>query len=347
MNSPSSPTSGAIVSKPSMAEVPQIIPPILPPEVARALADTARAVLALVGALTGNGADTGTVQDKTCQPPADLSSLLPDPPLSISAATTELLRQKARLDRNDKYLKNLRLALSRFARSMGARSLDQVKPADVERWVLGLALANRTRKWHLDNVRLLYNFAIKRGYLTVNPAATVELPPDAARSRPPVIHSPAEVAQVLEAMRRADLNVCRALAIRYFAGLRGSELQGITEAEIKLERGFIEVKSAVAKTRRRRLVRIEPNLAQWLKLGGTIPLTNAHSRMARIAKVSGVAWSPGVTRHSFVSYHLAQFESAARTALEAGHSEAMLFAHYRELVTREDAARFWAIVPQA
>jgi hypothetical protein len=31
--------------------------------------------------------------------------------------------------------------------------------------------------------------------------------------------------------------------------------------------------------------------------------------------------------------------------MEAGHSEAMLFAHYRELVTPETAAAFWAIAP--
>ena len=31
--------------------------------------------------------------------------------------------------------------------------------------------------------------------------------------------------------------------------------------------------------------------------------------------------------------------------VEAGHSEQMLFAHYRELVTKEAAAEFWAIVP--
>lgn len=36
---------------------------------------------------------------------------------------------------------------------------------------------------------------------------------------------------------------------------------------------------------------------------------------------------------------------AATTAMEAGHSETMLFAHYRALVTPEAAAEFWAIRP--
>ena len=47
-----------------------------------------------------------------------------------------------------------------------------------------------------------------------------------------------------------------------------------------------------------------------------------------------------------MSYHLAEFQSAGKTALEAGHTEQILFNHYRELVTKEDAAAFWSIVPE-
>lgn len=65
----------------------------------------------------------------------------------------------------------------------------------------------------------------------------------------------------------------------------------------------------------------------------------------RIARLSGAPWPANVTRHSFASYHLAAFESAAKTALEAGHSEAMLFAHYRAVVTQATALEFWKIVP--
>lgn len=35
----------------------------------------------------------------------------------------------------------------------------------------------------------------------------------------------------------------------------------------------------------------------------------------------------------------------ARTALEAGHAEAMLFAHYRALVTRSQAVSYFGVVP--
>jgi hypothetical protein len=64
-----------------------------------------------------------------------------------------------------------------------------------------------------------------------------------------------------------------------------------------------------------------------------------------VARLSGAPWPANVTRHSFVSYHLAAFENAGKTALEAGHSEAMLFAHYRAVVTETTALEFWALRP--
>lgn len=59
----------------------------------------------------------------------------------------------------------------------------------------------------------------------------------------------------------------------------------------------------------------------------------------------GIEWEHNVTRHSFVSYHLAHWCNAAKTALEAGHTEQMTFSNYRALVTPAAAAEFWSILP--
>ncbi len=60
-----------------------------------------------------------------------------------------------------------------------------------------------------------------------------------------------------------------------------------------------------------------------------------------------IDWSDNAMRHSFVSYRLAATENAAQTALESGHDQAVLFAHYRELVRPKEAERFWSIKPDA
>lgn len=117
------------------------------------------------------------------------------------------------------------------------------------------------------------------------------------------------------------------------------------EKEINLERGRIEITAAKSKTRRRRLVTIHDNLAAWLALEADIP-GDLEKRITLVWQKAKVTWPHNVTRHSFCSYHLAQFQNAAKTALQAGHSEQMLFSHYHDLVTPEAAAEFWGIVPE-
>jgi integrase len=93
-------------------------------------------------------------------------------------------------------------------------------------------------------------------------------------------------------------------------------------------------------------VSISPNLKQWLALGGDLPLTNKRKRLARVLKIAQLKWQPDIMRHSFASYHLAYHQSADKTALELGHRDSkMLFAHYRELVTKEAAQSYWDIRP--
>jgi integrase len=161
---------------------------------------------------------------------------------------------------------------------------------------------------------------------------------------PPGIHTPAEVATVLEAARKIDINAMRCFAIRYFAGLRTSEAVNLQETEIGAR--FIEVTAAKSKTRRRRLVTVQPALSAWLALGGELPLRQVANRLRAVTLAAAVPWPHNATRHSFVTYHLAAFENAGKTALEAGHTEQILFNHYREIVKPEVAAAFWAIRPK-
>jgi len=56
-------------------------------------------------------------------------------------------------------------------------------------------------------------------------------------------------------------------------------------------------------------------------------------------------WPQNALRHSFGSYHLAQFNDAAKLALEMGNSPATIFRHYRQLVKPKEAERYWKIAP--
>lgn len=98
----------------------------------------------------------------------------------------------------------------------------------------GNSWAPATRKSFLFDLRTFFAWAVKRGHLLASPAAPVDFPtlsPD-----PPGIHTPEQVRQVLETARRQDADVCRHLALRYFAGLRRSE-----PAALGLRPEYVEV----------------------------------------------------------------------------------------------------------
>jgi integrase len=296
---------------------------------ALALATAAQALLAVVESLKANGAPFKTTFPDT---------------LTLSEVAREFLIAKARGGRSDRYLRQLRVSLHSFLRGRATTPIADVTASDLEKWLFSRDWRARTMRGYLADVRTLFNFAVRRGYLKSSAAATVELPEDTSCFEAPGIHTPAEVTKILRTASAASLDVLRHLAVRYFAGVRSAEAHRLREENILSDRGYIEVPAIKAKTRRRRLVKIQPNLAAWLAVGGELRAMHP-ARIREVAHASGVEWKKNVTRHSFVSYHLAQWQNAGKTALEAGHSEAMLFAHYRELVTAQDAAEFWSIVP--
>lgn len=261
-------------------------------------------------------------------------------------AVSDFLRAKARAGRSDRYLRQLRVSLSAFVKGHELSPISALTVTDIETWLDTSGWKAKTRRGYLGDVSTLFNFARRRGWCQDNPAAAVELP--TLPQTPPAIHTPAQVRAVMDFARRYDIHLCRCLAVRYFAGLRSSEAQTLREENIR--DGYIEVTAARSKTRRRRLVSIQPNLAAWLAAGGTLPLSGNASNTwryftAALLRKLNIDWPHNVTRHSFVSYHLAQFQHAGKTALEAGHTEAVLFSNYRETVTAQAAAAFWSIAP--
>jgi integrase len=251
------------------------------------------------------------------------------------------LLSKARAGRSDNYLRVTHASLANFARGREARPAASLSAAEIEGWLYSQGWQPRTVKNNLVILRTVLAWAVTRGELAANVARGIDLP--SVPNEPPEIHTPAEVGHVLETARRVDLNTMRFLAVRYFAGLRASEAAALDEKEIG--KRFIEVTAAKAKTRRRRLVTIQPNLRAWLALGGVLPLHQVNNRLRALTRQIGSPWPKNAPRHSFCTYHLAKWQNAGKTALEAGHTEQMLFQHYREIVTPEVADRFWNVLP--
>lgn len=116
----------------------------------------------------------------------------------------------------------------------------------------------------------------------------------------------------------------------------------------------IVVSAEKAKTASRRIVPILTGLADILatfpRTDGRIFFTNSSEthfprHFLRAFRAAGLAPVQNGFRHSFASYRLALIKSADAVALEMGNSPRKLFQNYRELVTEQDAEKWFAVRP--
>ena len=245
-----------------------------------------------------------------------------------------------------RYLRDLRNRLKHFQNIFGQQIIATITSQQCDDWLRRLPLAPGSRNNYRRVLNTFFSYAVKRGYCTDNPMTHV--------ANAKVIDKPVEVLtpeQTENLLRNASEELLPWIAIGAFAGLRAAELSRLDWKEIHLERNFIEVSAAKSKTASRRLVTILPNLHSWLapraQTQGAIMLPNLGEKMKALRKVAGIDhWPQNGLRHSYASYHLAKFQDAAALALQMGHkTTSMLFAHYREVVTPQDAEKYWNILP--
>lgn len=186
-----------------------------------------------------------------------------------------------------------------------------------------------------------FGWCVAKRHCLENIGAQLEEP--LTEDHPPVILTPDEVRAMLEEARRTAPHIVPFVAISVFAGVRNQELLRLQWSDIDFNHNVIRIDSYKAKTRARRLVTMQPNLIEWLKLGGSLPPQRYLYHWKRIRPER---YQVDAMRRTFCSYHLTQFGSAAQTAIQAGHSEPVLFSHYRGLVSQQDAKTFWNIAPQ-
>ncbi|HAB17278.1 MAG TPA: site-specific integrase [Verrucomicrobiota bacterium] len=247
---------------------------------------------------------------------------------------------------SERYLRDIRSRLKRF-KDVFQMEVHTVTGSQIEDWAAEWSGRNRFNSLRL--VRTLLKWAQKRGHLPPGPLPTDQLDIAHRDTDAPEIFTPDELRKLLDAAR-PDLVPC--LALGAFAGLRSAEIERLDWSEINFERGHVEITAAKAKTASRRLVPMLPALKIWLephrKLKGPVcPVASLARPLSVLTRTSGVKWRVNGLRHSFVSYRVAALQDAARVSLEAGNSPAMIFAHYRELVTPEAAVAWFNVLPRS
>ena len=137
-----------------------------------------------------------------------------------------------------------------------------------------------------------------------------------------------------------------------FSGLRDAEIKRLDWSEIDQKHGYVEVKARKAKSARRRIIEIQPNLREWLRpyaeKSSAVVAMNWHKKVDFVRKAAKLShWPNNGLRHGYASYRLAAIHDAPRVAAELGHtSPQMLYSTYREVVRPEEAERYWKIEPE-
>lgn len=274
-----------------------------------------------------------------------------DQSVTVAAAVPQYLDALRKEGARPAYVAGAQVRTRRLAADIGTRSMAAITRDDVAAWldVLGLTPANR-----LSFIRVLsplWTWAIDRGLASTNPWRELKKPKLDARL--PTVATPAEVKAVMKAAKKHCPDAVAGWAVLFFAGLRPTEAMRLTWADVDLGARVIRVGGATSKTRSARLVPITDNLACWLagrrpSTGGSLipSRTTWIRRRRKVLEKARITMGPDVPRHSFASYRLAATGDEARTALECGHSAAVLHRFYKQLATEATAREYFAIAPR-
>jgi Site-specific recombinase XerD len=271
--------------------------------------------------------------------------------ITVAQLAEEVLDTKRRDGRSAKYIDMLRLYFKRFCQDFANRLIADITVEELDTWLRDLPGSPKTRADYRANIGVLFSYAAQRRMIDFNPVAFTAKPK--LIDKPPEIFKVDELRALLEAATRTAPDALPMLVIGAFAGLRDAEIKRLDWSEVNLAPGHIEVTAAKAKSARRRIVPIQPNLAAWLRpysgMTGRVVPYGARGKLDRVRKTAGLLrWPINGLRHSFASYRQAAIHDAPRVASELGHTTPqILYSTYRELVLPEEAERYWKIAPAA
>jgi hypothetical protein len=283
---------------------------------------------------------------------------------TLGEAFDRFMAEKQAMRLSPKTLAAFRSTVGRFVSGREQAALGSIRRDDLQTWLQRPDWAPRTFNTYLTSLATFFRWAVAADLLVKSPA--VSLRKIGFRQMPDIDEAPAilsvtQCESLMAATMRMDLGLAPYVAVCLFGGLRPEREAGaLVWGEI--EAGFISVRGLHAKDRQRRRVAIHPTLRAWLDLGGDLPPLNRRKRFEVVREEAGLirrekrpgkrnkitptGWVQDCLRHTFASNYLPEFW--VEKPVEAlGHGDyAMLFRHYRNLVSVEQAHEFWALTPQ-
>lgn len=267
-------------------------------------------------------------------------------PIRTQDLVADLIRAREANHASIRHLKDLRLRLNRFVKSFQCE-VHTIRPAQVQDFLLALKLSPRSMNNFRMAISNLFTHAKLRGHAPKDFDPLSNIPWAKEADSEVEIFSPDEMKIILE---NAGTKMVPYLAIAAFAGLRQAEIIQLDWSEVKED--HIVIRGSISKTRDKRQAPIPPNLAEWLRpfrqqSGPVVPFDNVANQLSKLALVAKLKWKRNGLRHAFGSHLLAIQKDPASVAYQMGNSVAMVFKHYRKVVTEAQAIRWFALYPDS
>lgn len=266
----------------------------------------------------------------------------------LDRITAEFERRLTEKEISPRHFTSMKETVKKFRGRFGSVPVKLLDGAEIKAWIATLPLKVKTRNRHLGYVRNVLGIALEWNLLDSDPLAKISPFNDPHRkARKIEILTPDELTTFLS---KVDKDFIPYFVLNVFTGLRGDEIKKLDRSEVKLDRSLIDLPFEKSKNRKRKLIDVPDNLKQWLKpyektKGPLMPRRKLQLAFEKAAKDSNLhPWRQNCLRHSFCSYAVAK-NGFDWTADQADHTLRILRERYWEVVTKEDAEKFWAIRP--
>ena len=258
-----------------------------------------------------------------------------------------------------RYLQSLRSILNRFKFKCGKLVVDEVRHPQITQFVNSYDISLRTRQGYLTDLRSFFSWCEQKGYCEINPCIAA-MPSKAKRKeimnakrgrRKLQVLTPAEVQMLLTYCEREEPTLTPYACLCIWGGLRPErEAPNMIDDDITTE--SVTVPEEFAKDNETRIIEpLSDNFIEWIEFikgreGSFQPVKNLKRKWEKAKKSIGRDWPHDCLRHSYASYHFAEFNDAGLTAKNLGHPDSMLLRKdYNGAVTKAQAKEFWAIRP--
>ena len=217
-------------------------------------------------------------------------------------------------------------------------------------------VSNKTKVHRRSYLIGFFKFCIKKGWIESNPALALQGYSKRELNQPdPTVLSVHEAEVLMNSLEFEPewQRLIPFFVLTLFCGIRPTfkegEIARINQSRIDLEAGTLILRKNDTKTRRARIVKLQPNVIDWLK---AYPLDrypvippNFRKLYFKVRKDRGLKYDQ--LRHTFCSMLVGKYRSVADAAMQAGNSELVMWSNYLSLVEKEEAEAFWEIRPQA